>query len=115
MSLYRYLSMKSTRSHRCDQAKALTEHESCTGMRSQNADRSHHLGHTRCCTSADRLAPVIGSRMSTCDRFEPIGANGFSPAMGRGDRILTTAILPRRRAHDPLEGRAEGAFGFVAE
>jgi hypothetical protein len=29
--------------------------------------------------------------------------------------VIATAILPWRTAHDPLEGCAEGAFGFVAE
>jgi hypothetical protein len=52
-------------------------------------------------------------RMSTCDRFELIRAGGFLFAMGC--RIPATAILPRRTAHDPLEGCTEGAFGFVAE
>ena len=30
-------------------------------------------------------------------------------------QVPGTAILPWRAAHDPLEGRAESVFGFVAE
>ena len=39
----------------------------------------------------------------------------FPSLMRSGDQIPATAILPRRTAHDPLEGGAEGALGFVAE
>ncbi len=54
-------------------------------------------------------------RRSTCDRFEPIGAGGFPLAVGRRSRVWAMDISPWRTAHDPLEGRAEGAFGFIAE
>ena len=39
----------------------------------------------------------------------------FGRAIRSGHRILPAAILPRRTAHDSFEGRAEGAFGFIAE
>jgi hypothetical protein len=43
-------------------------------------------------------------RVSTCDRFELIGAGGFRFVMKRGSQIPVTAISPRRTAHDSLAG-----------
>ena len=45
----------------------------------------------------------------------PIGAGGFALPVGSGDRILVTAILPRRTAHDFLKCFSKGACGFVPE
>src|SRR5271156_5935230 len=54
-------------------------------------------------------------RISTCDRFDSVGANGSNLARRTRSRTPAPAILPWRRAHDPLEGRAESALGLVAK
>jgi hypothetical protein len=47
---------------------------------------------------------------------EPVyGYTASALALCRRNRILATAVLPRRTAHDFLKSFGEGARGFVAE
>ena len=53
---------------------------------------------------------------SICNKFKLICAGGFHLATGKGSQIATTtAILPWRTIHNPFEGLAESAFGFISE
>jgi hypothetical protein len=55
--------------------------------------------------------PGLGHRLGGFS----LGIGSLSLALQRQKRISPTVKLPRGASHNPLESRAEGAFGFVAE
>src|ERR1700728_3951308 len=58
---------------------------------------------------------ALARPLSACHRLEPVGAGDFYLCwLGRSGSVPTT-VLARRTAHDPPEGGAEGAFGFIAQ